>query len=179
MFPFSACFHLSPSSFPSLWNLSVSLALMLSSVMMLTGSNAFRGLEGEGLSDFGVWLTSGEKCEEENTLTFLIFLQHLFLSVTHTVCAAHKSVVLLYIHLVQCVLFLVFSTLEAVVGFSLVSSLFLFFHSHHVILSLSHRYLAVCESSQDFRSVRWVWTSLGEMGHWLGPFFMSSKHVHN
>lgn len=51
------------SSFPSLWNLSVSLALMLSPVMMLTGSNAFRGLEGERLLEileYG-WLRSAMK----------------------------------------------------------------------------------------------------------------------
>lgn len=108
--------HKNVSSFCVLSSFSLQFSLIVESLCLpcthaLSGNDVnrvkcFQGPRGRRTrSDFGVWLTSAEKCEEENTLMFLIFLQRLFLSVTHTVCAAHKSVVHLYIHLVQCVFF--------------------------------------------------------------------------
>lgn len=143
-------------------------------VKMLSGS---RGRKTQ--SDFGEWVTSVEKCGEENTLMLFIFLQRLFLSITH-MCVAPKSVVRLCIHLVQYV-FVVFSTLEAAVVFFLASSLFHFLlSSHRAALSFSHCYLPVWESSQDFRSAPWVWNYLEEEGHWLGPFlFLTSTFLIN
>lgn len=157
--------HKNVSSFCVLSSFSLQFSLIVESLCLpcthaLSGNDVnrvkcFQGPRGRRTrSDFGVWLTSAEKCEEENTLMFLIFLQRLFLSVTHTVCAAHKSVVHLYIHLVQCVFFwrsAPWRELSFSLQFLLSSFSFL---SHHVILSFSHCYLAVCKSSQDFRSVR-------------------------
>ncbi len=143
MSPLSNPFHLSPSSFPSSWNLSVSIALLLSLVMMLTGSNAFRVLREKdsewfwrmGNQHWGVW--SGKYS------TLFIFLQRLFLSVTQ-ICVVPKSVVRLCVHLFRCVS-VAFSTPEATVVFSLAFSLFLFFlsSSHRAALSLLPRRLRI------------------------------------
>lgn len=94
------------------------------------------------LSDFWKMVNHAEKCGEGNTFMLFIFLQSLVLSFTH-VCAAHKSVLRLYIHLVLCI-YVVFSTLEEAVVFGLASFLFLFFlSSRHAIPSFAHHYLAV------------------------------------
>lgn len=68
-----------PSVLPHL-GISVSLALLMSLVMMLTGSNAFRGLEGARQSDFGEWLMSAGKSGQENVL----HLSSVFISTCNT-----------------------------------------------------------------------------------------------
>lgn len=181
--------------FLPLLSFSLQFSLILESLCLpgthaLSGNDVnrvkcFQGPRGrETQCDFGEWLTSAEKHQEAKCSSS--FLHRLVLCHTYSICAAQVSGSLVYSLSSVRFFFVVFSALEAAIIFSLASSLFHFcLSSRQAILSFSHHHLAVWEASQDFRSTVWVWTSHGEVGHWLGPFlsfsfffFTSSKHVH-
>lgn len=150
-------FHLFPSSFPSSWNLSVSLALVLSLVMMLTGSNAFRGLEGERLR---VILENGKpalRSVERKILLRSSSFSTVYFFLSH-ICVERISQLVYSLSAVR------FCGVQHPGGSCRFLFSFLFFLSsrHSPFLSFfSSCYLAVWESSQDFTSVGWVWTPWG------------------
>lgn len=148
------CFHVPSSSFPSSWNLSVSLALSGNDVK---GAGAFLGpREKRHKSDFGGWLTTDEKRWRKTVMLFIFIVYFSSISA----CWAYVSGRL------GDLLSSWSSTPEAPV-FRLPFFLAPFCFSLYSPTS-------VWASSQNFTSVGWVWTSPGEMGHWLGPFFFLS-----
>lgn len=155
----------------------------LSLVMMLKGSNALGGLEGERQSDF--WRMVNQRWELwKGKYSYVLHLCPVFNCVCQTcrICGAHtvRHQHIQYIHLIPCI-FVVFSTLEAAAVFSLASFpfLFLFLSSHHhpvlspslpCCLKIFTRF-QICGMSLNF-----PWGDRTLTG---SIFFKSSKHVHN